>query len=311
MVPLYAGDVRSDAFDLRFEAIDEPRVLFDRLVREKEFDSAEFSASEYVSRFCTGDREFVAIPAFPSRLFRHGFVAINRRSGIRLPGDLNGKRIGIELYTQTAAVFIRGMLSEEYGVDLGSVRWLQGAVNAPGSHGNPIAPPLLRPVSIDINHTGKSLNDLLVSNEIDAIIGSNLPASLGRDPDVVRLFPDHRAVEKAYYAQTGIFPIMHLVVMRRSFCEQHPSVPGAFYQALKRAKGIADQKMRFSGALRYMLPWLSTHLEELDEVFGGGEFWPYGVEANRPTLEALVRHLNDQGLIGDRPRIESLFVGEK
>jgi 4,5-dihydroxyphthalate decarboxylase len=194
-LPLYTGEVKGEGIALNYIHLDDPRQIFDRLAGGQEFDAAEFSSSEFVSRHCAGDRELVAIPVFPSRIFRHGFVTINRRKGIRAAKDLEGKRIGVPLYTMTAAIFIRGMLQHQYGVDLGGVRWIQGAINSAGAHGSPTVPPMLKPVAIENNTTGRSLSDLLAAGEIDAIIGANLPDSLKTSPDVMRLFPDYREVE--------------------------------------------------------------------------------------------------------------------
>jgi 4,5-dihydroxyphthalate decarboxylase len=306
-LPLYTGEVKAEGIALNYIHLDAPRQIFDRLAGGQEFDAAEFSSSELVSRHCAGDRSFVAIPVFPSRVFRHGFVTTNRRRGIRTPKDLAGKRIGIPLYTMTAAIFIRGMLEHQYGVDLGGVRWVQGSINSAGAHGSPTVLPMLRPVAIENNTSGKSLSDLLAAGEIDAIIGTNLPDSMKTSPDVERLFPDYREVEKTYYRETKIFPIMHLVAIRRRFYEAHPEAVVSFYRALCRSKDKALEKMRNLATLRYMLPWMSADLDEIDEVFGGDP-WPYGVEANRPTLTALVTYLAEQGLIAAPPRIEDVFV---
>jgi 4,5-dihydroxyphthalate decarboxylase len=157
------------------------------------------------------------------------------------------------------------------------------------------------------NTSGKSLSELLETGEIAAIIGSNLPRSLKRHPDVVRLFPDYRTREKDYYRRTRIFPIMHLVVIRNDIYDKSPFVATSLYNAFCAAKDRAREKMLFSGTLRYMLPWLSDDVEEIDDVFGG-DCWPYGVEANRPTLEALVGYMAEQGLIGEPVPVEKLFV---
>jgi 4,5-dihydroxyphthalate decarboxylase len=306
-LPLYTQEVKAEGVALNYLAIDEPRQIFDRLAGGLEFDAAEFSSSELVSRHCAGDRAFVAIPVFPSRVFRHGFVTVNRRRGIRTPKDLEGKRIGVPLYTMTAAIFIRGMLEHEYAVDLGGVRWVQGAINSAGAHGSPTVPAMLKPVAIESNASGKSLSDLLAAGEIDAIIGANLPDSMKTSADVQRLFPDYREVEKSYYRKTRIFPIMHLVAIRRRFYEAHPEAVRSLYDALCRSKERGLAKMRNLATLRYMLPWMSADLDEIDEVFGGDP-WPYGVAANRATLEALVNYLAEQGLIAAPPRIEDLFV---
>jgi 4,5-dihydroxyphthalate decarboxylase len=271
-----------------------------------EFDACEMSSSEVISRVAAGRNEMVALPVFPSRVFRHGFITVNRKA-VKTPKDLEGKRIGVPLYTQTAAVFARGLLRDEYGVDLSGVHWVQGATNNAQSHGNPSALPPLNKVSIEQNRSGRSLSELLEAGEIQAILGSGLPAALRTNPDVQRLFPDFHAVELESYKRTRVFPIMHLVAMRRDVYERHPFIASSLYQAMDAAKEVARAKMRETGALRYMLPGMTAELERIDEVFGGDP-WPYGVEANRPTLEALVRYMAEQSLIKAPIPLEDLFV---
>jgi 4,5-dihydroxyphthalate decarboxylase len=225
---------------------------------------------------------------------------------VREPKDLAGKRIGVPLYTQTAAVFMRGLLAEDYGVDFSGVHWIEGAINQAAPHGRPTVLPVLRPVSITANQTGRSLSDLIAAGEIDAILGTSLPASIKTSPDVVRLFPDFREREKDYYRRTRIFPIMHTVAIRRDVYAAHPFVAQSLYAAFCAAKDRALEKMRYLGALRYMLPWLTADVDEIDEVFGGDP-WPYGIEPNRPTLEAAIRYLHDQSLIAAPLAVEDVF----
>ena len=171
MSALYTGEVKPEGIDLNFLAIDEPRQIFDRMGKNLDFDACEMSSSEVFSRLAAGRNEMVALPVFPSRVFRHGFITVNRKA-VKTPKDLEGKRIGVPLYTQTAAVFIRGLLQDEYGVDLSGVHWVQGATNSPDSHGNPSPPRLIKQVSIEQNASGRSLSELLERNDIQAIIGS-------------------------------------------------------------------------------------------------------------------------------------------
>jgi 4,5-dihydroxyphthalate decarboxylase len=306
MLALYTGEVKPEGIDLNFLAIDDPRQIFDRMGRNLEFDACEMSSSEVFSRYAAGRREMVAVPVFPSRVFRHGFITVNRKA-VKTPKDLEGKRIGVPLYTQTAALFIRGLLSDEHGVDLSGVHWVQGATNSADSHGNSAAPPLLKPVSIEQNRSGRSLSELLERNDIQAIIGSGLPDALRTNPDVQRLFPDFHAAELDYYRRTRIFPIMHLVAIRRDVYEKHPFIATSLYKAMNEAKDIALEKMHHVGALRYMLPGMTAELDEIDDVFGGDP-WPYGIEPNRPTLEALVRYMAEQSLIKAPIPVDDLFV---
>lgn len=307
MLALYTGDVKPDGIDLEFQVIDSPRQIFDRMAGKQEFDVSEMSSSEFISRKSAGQCPFVAIPVFPSRVFRHGCIAVNRARGIRTPKDLEGKRVGVPLYTMTAAIWIRGHLQHEYGVDLSTIQWVQGSINSPGAHGDPSVMPLLKSVPIEQNTSGKSLSQLLDEGAIDAIIGTTLPESMRHNPDVQRLFPDYREVEKAYCARTGIFPIMHLTAIRRDVYEKHPEIAASLYKAFCESKDWALAKMRYTGALRYMLPWLPADLDEIDQVFGGDP-WPYGVAANKATLEAMVTYLVEQSLIAAPMRVEELFV---
>jgi 4,5-dihydroxyphthalate decarboxylase len=306
MLALYTSEVIPEGIDLNFIAIDDPRRIFDRMSAAQDFDVCEYSSSEFITRHAAGNSPFVAIPVFASRVFRNGHIWVNRRA-VRTPKDLEGKRIGVALYTQTAAIYMRGLLEEDCGVDLSTVQWLQGAINSPGAHGNPRVLPLLRRVPIEQNRTGRSLSDLLADNEIQAILSTSTPDSRRRSADVVRLFPDTRAAEIDYYRRTRIFPIMHLIAIRRDVYERDRFIASSLYHAFERAKAIAWERMRDLGALRYMLPWLPADLDEIDAVFGG-DCWPYGVEPNRPTLEAMVRFMVSQGLIAKPVPIEDLFV---
>ena len=269
MLRLYTGEVQPRGIDLTFLANDEPRDIFDRMGGKLEFDASEMSSSEFISRFGTGHCPFVAIPVFASRLFRHGFIFFNRKAGIRVPKDLEGKRVGVPLYTMSAAIWIRGLLQHEYGVDLAKIRWVQGALKKPGAHGSPTVAPLLKQPDIEINRSGDSLSKLLADGEIDAVISSRPVEAIGSNPDIARLFPNYREVEKDYYRRTRIFPIMHLIVIRRDLHEAHPFVAQSLYDALCELKDRALALMKERGALRYMLPWLPADMDEIDDVFGG------------------------------------------
>ena len=309
MEALRRGDVKIEGVDLTFIANDDPREIFDRIENSGDYDAGEMSGAEFIQSLAAkGDKSpLVAIPAVASRIFRHGFIAINKKRGIAKPKDLEGKRVGVELYTMSAAIWIRGLLQQEYGVDLSTIRWVEGAMDHPGPHGNPSVLPLLKSAQIERNASGKSLSQLLAAGEIDATIGSRVPATMGKHPDIQRLFPNFREVEKDYYKRTRIFPIMHIIAIRRDVYQKHPFIASSLYNALVESKMRALAAMRRTFALRYMLPWLVADLEEINEVFGGDP-WPYGIEGNRPTFEALVSYLADQGMIAKRLPIESLFI---
>src|SRR5215475_12247706 len=207
MEAIREGIVRPEGVDLTCITLKSGRDVFDRMVGGNEFDVAELSASEFISLAGKGDRRFVALPVFPSRVFRHGYVFINTRAGIRTAKDLEGKRVGLPLYTQTAALWVRGHLAHQFGVDLSTIRWVQGSVEDTGTHGKPHAPDLLKPVAVEQNDSGVSLANLLARGEIDALIGSRKPEILGRDDRIARLFPDSRALERELFETSRIFPI--------------------------------------------------------------------------------------------------------
>lgn len=299
---LRTGDTKVEDIDLQFVAIANPREIFDRMGGQQEFDVSEFSSSEFISRLARGDTAFVALPVFPSRVFRHSYIYVNRKTGIRTPKDIAGKRVGVPLYTMTAAVWIRGHLMREYGVDLSQCRWVEGAINHAGAHGEPSAPPLLKPVKIERDPKGRSLSELLAAGEIDVIIGTQHPIP---HPDIAPLFADARAVEREFAKKTRIFPMMHLVVIRRDVHERNPWAAAKLYKGLVDAKNLALARLKRGHPL--MLPWLHHDLHELDEVFGGDPY-PCGIEANRPSLEALVDYMAEQNFIPRRIPLEDIFV---
>jgi 4,5-dihydroxyphthalate decarboxylase len=299
---LRTGEAMPKDIDLDFRMIDQPREIFDRMGGKLEFDVSEFSSSEFISRFAGGNCPFVALPVFPARVFRHGYIYINRKAGIRTPKDLEGKRVGVALYTMTAAVWIRGHLAHQFGVDLSTIRWVEGAILHAGRHGEPSAPPLLKPARIEHDPAGRSLSELLAKGEIDALTGTQHPTP---HPDVAPIFPDARAVEREFFQKTKIFPIMHLVVIRRDVHERDPWIAKSLYAAFVEAKKLALKRMHRGHP--YMLPWVHDDIHEIDEVFGGDPY-PYGIEPNRPTLQALVDYMAEQHFIAKAQRLEELFV---
>jgi 4,5-dihydroxyphthalate decarboxylase len=307
MEAIREGDVIPEGLTLNCITLRSGREIFDRMVGGQEFDVAELSASEFISLAARGNCPFVALPVFPSRVFRHGYIFVNSRCGIHAPKDLEGKRVGLPLYTQTAAIWARGHLAHEFNVDLASIRWVEGAVEKPGAHGKPHAPALLRPVQIERNTGPEPLGTLLARGAIDALIGSRKPDEFGRHPHIARLFPNYRALERQLYQRTKIFPIMHLIAIRRELYERQPWIGQSLYDAFVESKRRARNRMRYAGSLSVMLPWLIDDVEEIDEVFAGDAF-PYGVEANRATLQALIAYMVEQHFIARAMPIEDLFV---
>lgn len=304
---LEKGAVGADGIELEFVAVRTARVLFDRFLFNGEFDVAECGFYHLIEDIAAGKDAFVGLPVFPSKSFRHRCIYVNRRAGIETPRDLEGKTIGTPLWSQTAAIWIRGHLQDDYGVDLSTLRWIQGAVERSGTHGAPGLPKLLTPIDIVKAPPDRSLNEMLVAGEIDAIMGLPAPDAMGRDPDVVRLFADCGTVERDYYRRTGIHPIMHCIAIRRSVYQQNPWIAQSLYDAFCAAKDWALDMMRFSEVQRYMLPWLYADLDEIDEMFAGDP-WPYGVDANRTAIETLIRFMAEQGMIARQVAPEELFA---
>ncbi len=307
MGPLLAGLVKPEGIDLTFLVEHDPRVVFDRMGATQAYDAAEMSGTELVTRHAAGASPLIALPVFTSRVFRHSFLFVNRKAGIRTPKDLEGKRIGVPLYTMSAALWIRGMLTDEYGVDFGTVRWLQGAVDHVGTHGTPTLPPGLRVSNLEQNTSDRPLWDLLVAGEIDALMSATVPQKYGTTDAVGRLFEDYATEEERYYRKTGIFPIMHMVALRRKSYEEHPFIARALFEAFERSKDIARESLYETGAPHAMLPFLPAYIEETQRVFKGDP-WVYGIEPNRVTLEAQQSYLHREGLIAKRFPIEELFA---
>jgi 4,5-dihydroxyphthalate decarboxylase len=303
---LQNGVVRPEGLDLVYVPVQSPPELFARMVHKESFDAAEMSTSLYLQLRAQGDFPFVALPIFPSRMFRHGYVFVRDDAGIQAPADLAGKRIGVQEYHQTAAVWIRGFLHRGYGVDFSGVRWLEGGVNAPRQPDPVVDRRPAGPLDITFIGTDRSIDQLLVRGETDAYLGARRPASLGR-AGVRRLFPEFRAEERAWFQRTGIFPMMHTLVVREPVLERHPWVAESLLKAFEQAKQWCLEQMRFSGTSRYTLPWLHADLDEIDELFGGDP-WPYGLEPNRVALQALLGFLVQQRFLATAPPLEDLFA---
>jgi len=302
------GSIRPAGFELRYVALN-PGELFARMVRDREFDVSEMSLSTYLNLRARGDDGLVGIPVFPSRVFRHGYIFVNRDAGIGRPEDLAGRRVGTMQWQLTSSLWLRGTLADEHGVQPSSITWLVGGQDEPGQHERaPVdVPPEVRVEAIP---PGTSLGGLLVEGAIDAIFAPHVPRVFrDGDPRVVRLFPDFRAVETDYFRRTGLFPIMHLVVVRRDVHEANPSLAAGLLAAFCAAKARAMDRLRFTGTLATMVPWLVAEFEAAEALFGA-RYWPYGVDANRPELETAIRYAVEQGIARRSLTVEELFAPE-
>lgn len=302
---LFDGSVKIEGVEIEPVPIEQPVEIFGPMLARDAFDVAEMSFTHCFVLRANGRARFRTLPVFPSRMFRHGFIFVNRRAGIREPADLAGKRIGVQGYQMTAAVWIRGLLREDYGVSFGDVTWYEGGVN---EHLPETETTRMHPAGIDVRNApaGVTLSALLAQGELDAVIGATIPASLYTCGEVVRLFPDTHDVERAYFRRTGIFPIMHGLVVRAALLDDHPWLAGALVDACARAKAKALAGIRFTGSLRYMLPWLREAIEEIDELFEG-DAWPIGVEPNRAALDAFNRYLVGDGFLSQPIALERVF----
>lgn len=295
-----ARAVELPGYDVEYVVLDSAE-LGRRLYRNAEFDGGELWAASHVCDVARGTSPYVGIPVFPSRTFRHGFIYIRDDRGIAGPSDLTGRRVGVVEYVQTAAVWARAALAEQYGVDLRSIEWVETARR---THAAIDTPRGFRTVRIDDD---RSLEDLLLDGVVDAAIGALDPRRFDGTA-VRRLFPDHRAEERAYYARTGVLPIMHIVGIRRDVHESDPSLAPALVRFFEEAKQVGARRLGHVSAPAVALPWLADHIEETRAVLGPDPF-PYGLEPNQVALEHLTRHVHDQGLTPSRVPVESLFAG--
>lgn len=305
---LMDGSVRPDGIDLTY--LDMPvEETFFRMLRNREFDLAEMSLSSYTVSMQKPERPFVAIPVFPSRFFRHSCIYVHAGSGIKVPKDLIGKRIGVPEYQMTAPVWIRGILSDHYGVPVDSVTYMSGGEEEPNRDEKLKLdlPPNIRLVPIGPTQT---LSQMLHAGEIDALYTARMPSSfLKGDGCVVRLFPDYQAVELAYYRQTRIFPIMHTVAIRREVYEANRWIAQSLTKAFIAAQKVTYASLRETAALKAMLPWLNAHVEDAIREMGE-DYWPYGLSPNVETLRTFLRYHHEQGLSKRLVSPEELFAPE-
>ena len=284
--------------------------LFPRAFQRQEFDVSELSVSSYLLQMSRGECDYVAIPVFPSRSFRHACIYVRNDRAIETPKDLEGKIVGVPEYQMTLALWLRGILQDVYGVDFRALKYRTGGTNAAGRKERL---PLRLPPEIDSRPIpeDKCLNDLLLSGELDAVMTPAPPLAFSEgSPLVRRLFADADVVERDYYRQTGFFPIMHVVGVRRSLAERHPWLPVNLFKAFVEAKALAMKELDAiarGNANRITLPWFAAEWEAT-RAFMGRNFWPYGVAPNRAELEALCRYSVEQHL-SERPfTVDELFA---
>jgi 4,5-dihydroxyphthalate decarboxylase len=303
---LQDGSVTPDGIDLNYLDLPVEETFF-RMVRHREFDVAEMSLSSYTVSLFKDPKPFVAIPIFPSRFFRHSCIYLSAKSGIKNPKDLIGRKIGVPEYQMTAPVWIRGILSDHYGVPVDSVTYWTGGEEEPG---RPEKQKLNLPPNIKVNSIpeDRTLAQMLREGEIDAFYTARKPSSFD-GKQVTRLFENFVDVEKAYYQQTGMFPIMHTVAIKREVYEANRWIAQSLFKAFVEAQKKTYEDLKQTAALKGMLPWFNAHVEEAFDLMGP-DFWAYGFEPNYKTLETFLRYHHEQGLSPRLLKPEELFAPE-
>lgn len=308
------GRVRIDGAETTFHGGRIVTEIFGKMVRRRAYHVSELGLTYLLRTFHDGDSPFRAIPVFPNRAVRHGAIYINRHCGITRPEDLAGKRIGeLALYGHDAGVMLKGILSDAYGIRPEQSRWLIGGIDFPMSPIDFVPRPTPQGVEVQYAHADQDLGKMLEQGQIDALISADIPRCiLDRSPHVGRLFMDYEQAERDYFARTGIFPIMHTVVVTRELAQANPDLVKAVYRGFCDAKDWQAQHevegMTFNN-MDTMHPW-KTSLIERNRALLGGDWWPYGIGTNRAALDAVLRYHYEQGLTPRQLRIEDVFVPE-
>lgn len=311
---IFDGSVRPEGIALTCVGAQQVGEIMNRMLRTREFDASELGFTYYLQSLALPERPFVAIPIFPNRIFRHSAIFVNRASGIAHPRDLAGKKVGeLHRYGHDAGIWAKGALSDEFGVPADSYSYYVGGVDRPLPHDD--WSPFGTPKGVEVHRLGpgQTLDAMLEAGEIDALYSAWVPPSFTKgSPKVGRLFEDYVNVERDYFRRTGIFPIMHAVVIRREIYEANRwiarSLMGAFQAAKDHAMRLHRTGEMFFGA-PHMIPWLPALMAE-NRALMGGDHWPYGIERNRKTLETFLRYNHEQGLTPRRYTVEEIFVPE-
>lgn len=300
------GTIQTNGIDLNFLRLPVEDIFW-RQSKSQEFDACEMSFSAYLIFRSRPNPPFHAIPVFPSKFFRHSCVFINKNAQIKKPEDLAGKRIGVPEYAMTAIVWLRGIFHHEYGVDQANVTWVTGGLEEWGRKER-VELKLPPTITVESAPSPKTLNGMLESGEIDALFTARSPSGFFQSgSNIIRLFPNYKEVEIEFYKRTGIYPIMHLVVIKESILKNDPWVAQNLYEALCNSKDMAIKNLEGTAALGATLPWLIHELEVTKQVLGE-DYWSYGVESNRSTIDALAQYSFEQGLSESRLSVDELFV---
>jgi 4,5-dihydroxyphthalate decarboxylase len=301
--PLIDGTVAIDGVDATYMTL-VPEEIFFRAFRHAEFDICELSFSSFTVKTAQGDNPYVGVPAFVSRAFRHTSIYV-RTDRVRSPADLKGRKVGLPEYQLTANVWARAILEDDHGVKPAEVIWVRDGIETPGRP-EKIGLDLPKEIRIESAPEGATISQLIERGEIDGFMAPRPPAIARAHPHVGWLFADPTAAAMDYYKRTRIFPIMHLVGVRRSIAERHPWLPAAVLKAFSEAKTVALAKLSDTSATKVTLPLVEEQLKSTRALMGH-DFWSYGVEPNRHAIDAFLRHHHDQGLSPRRLAVEELF----
>ncbi|WP_426959173.1 ABC transporter substrate-binding protein [Muricoccus radiodurans] len=303
--PLVDGTVQIDGVDPVFSILD-PEEIFFRAFRYADFDICELSMSSYTMKTAAGNSPYVAVPVFPSRAFRHTSIYIRTDRGIATPQDLKGRRVGVPEYQVTANVWVRVILEQEYGVRPADITWVRGGYEDPTREEKvAFTPP--SGVRLETLPPGATISSALADGTLDAVIGPRAPSCFERGaPNIGRLWADPVAAAKEWYGKTRIFPIMHLLGVRRDVVERHGYLPAALVKAFEESKAVALARLTNTAATKVTLPFVEERLAEA-RVLMGHDFWSYGLEPNRHVLDAFLEAHHAQGLSSRRLRPEDLF----
>ena len=303
---LQDASVQPDGITINYHDLPVEETFF-RMLRHQEFDIAEMSLSSYTVSLFREPRRFVAIPVFPSRFFRHSCIYVNAKAGIRTPKDLIGKKIGVPEFQMTAPVWIRGILSEHYGVPVDSVTYYTGGEEEPG---RPEKLALDLPANIKVVPIAddKTLSQMLRDGEIDALHTARKPSTYD-GKNVVRLFENYGEVERDYFRKTGMFPIMHTIAIRREVYEQNRWVAQSLYKAFVEAQKKTYEDLRETAVLKAMLPFLNWEVDQTIKEMGQN-YWPYGLQDNEKVLQTFLKYHHECGLSKRLLKPEELFAPE-
>jgi len=301
---LRLGLVRPEGIDVTWLTLGHHEI-FSRFTFNREWDVSELSFAKFVAQVTRENSDIIGLPVYPSRLFRFASFYVNRKAGITSAKDLKGKRVGVPEWAHTAAVYMRGWLMHEGGVALSDIEWIQAGTNEAGRI-EKVELSLPKGVRLT-SMPDKTLSNMIASGELDCVIIARPPNSFReRHQDVVRLFPEFETMERRYYEQTRVYPIMHVIAVRKSILDRNPWIARNLYNAFEESKRRSLERLLDPAVSRYPVPWLTNHATRMQQIFAG-DIFPYGIEANRPTLELFLRYCHEQGVAHRLVKPEDIF----